>query len=721
MSQSPELTELRPPSAPILSGHYEIRDCLGEGGFGTVFEAWDSKLRRGVAIKRLKNLGDPTQSARLVQEAQLAASLQHPAFVKIYALEDSGEAQSIVMELVHGQTLKQLLGQSPLQERQALEIVRQIAEAMRDAHASGLVHGDLKPSNVMVQPENTVRILDFGLATQADPQATSSVLQADPQGTIAYMAPERLLGQPLRASSDIYALGVIFYELLTGARPFSDLNGLALAAAHMQTSSAQWPYPAAVRASWIQLMRNMTATPVEQRLRTMQQVCEHLAILQGQPETPTPKARVALWRPAWRKPLLSLGAALLLAAGGWWLTRSSPAVRTSLQAVLQPYSEAKELQAGLQALATWDRPGELDKAEKNFTAILSHNQDNVAAIAGLALVYCRRFSTDHQDEIWLRKADAAAKQALHLNDQLALSHIAQADVLAMAGKNETALTAFDRALALDPANIFGISGKINVLHKLRRDDASLASAQEGLRRYPTERVFADQIGTIQYARARFHDAELAFRQSIQIQPDAVYSYANLSAALAAEGKQDEALHVLQQGLQIRPSAWLYGNLGNILFLRSDYIGAAAAFESAVAPAQGSPGDYLGWANLGDTLMWIPGREADARAAYARASELLAPRLSRSPDDVTLLSRMGLYYARSGDKQHSLPLLQRSLTLAPAAAGVQFRAGLAYELLGERQLALAAIKQAIHAGYPVKFIEATPELLALRRDPAYAPR
>nr|WP_229258797.1 serine/threonine-protein kinase [Duganella flavida] len=706
-----------------MSGHYEVRDCLGEGGFGTVFAAWDNKLRRAVAIKRLKNLGDPTQSARLVQEAQLAASLQHPAFVKIYALEDSGEAQSIVMELVHGQTLKQLLGQSPMHERQALDIVCQIAEAMRDAHASGLVHGDLKPSNVMVQPENTVRILDFGLAIQADPQATTSVLQTDPQGTIAYMAPERLLGQPLRASSDIYALGVIFYELLTGARPFSDLNGLALAAAHMQTSSAQWPYPATVRAALIQLMHNMTATPVEQRLQTMQQVCERLAILLDQPaaQTQSPAKRVLRWQPAWRKPVLSLGAALALAAGGWWFARSSPTMLTSLQAVFQPYSEAQEMQVGLQALATWDRPGELEKAEKKFTTILDQNRDNVAAIAGLALVYCRRFSSDHQDEIWLRKADAAAKQALHLNDQLALSHIAQADVLAMAGKNEAALTAFDRALTLDPANIFGLSGRINVLHKQRQDDTALASAQEGLRRYPAERVFADQVGTIQYARARFHEAELAFRQSIQIQPDAVYSYANLSAALAAQGKQDEALHILQQGLQIRPSAWLYGNLGNILFLRNDYIGAAAAFESAVAPTQGSPGDYLGWANLGDTLLWIPGREADARKAYARASELLAPRLSRSPDDVTLLSRMGLYYARSGDKQHSLPLLQRSLTLAPAAAGVQFRAGLAYELLGERQLALAAIKQAIHAGYPVQFIEATPELLALRRDPAYAPR
>jgi tetratricopeptide (TPR) repeat protein len=207
---------------------------------------------------------------------------------------------------------------------------------------------------------------------------------------------------------------------------------------------------------------------------------------------------------------------------------------------------------------------------------------------------------------------------------------------------------------------------------------------------------------------------------LQIQADAVVAYANLSAALAGQNKPEEALHVLQQGLQVRPSAWLYGNLGNTLFLQGDYAGAAAAFEAAVAPARGNPADYLGWANLADTLIWIPGRETDARAAYARAGELLAPRLARAPHDVTLLSRMSLYFARTGDKQQCENLLQQVLALAPDGAEVQFRASLAYELIGERKRALTAIARAARLGYPTKFIDAAPELIALRRDADYGP-
>ena len=167
--------------------HYQIGKCLGEGGFGQVYEAWDSKLCRPVAIKRLKRAA--VTQADLAREARMAASLRHAAFVKIHALEEDGETQSIVMELVPGVTLKEWARASPPTEREALRVVRQIAEAMHEAHASGLIHGDLKPSNLIVEPSGKVRILDFGLAIKNDEQVTASLAQGDPQGTIAYMAP----------------------------------------------------------------------------------------------------------------------------------------------------------------------------------------------------------------------------------------------------------------------------------------------------------------------------------------------------------------------------------------------------------------------------------------------------------------------------------------------------------------------------------------------------
>lgn len=138
----------------------------------------------------------------------------------------------------------------------------------------------------------------------------------------------------------------------------------------------------------------------------------------------------------------------------------------------------------------------------------------------------------------------------------------------------------------------------------------------------------------------------------------------------------------------------------------------------MSPTRGSPGEYLNWANLADALRWLPGRGQEARRAYSKARSLLAPRLARSSNDATLVSRMGLYAARSGEKVQSAQLMARAIALAPTNAYIRFRAGLAYELLGNRQMALAAILDARRLGHPSSLIEAEPDLAALRRDPAY---
>jgi serine/threonine-protein kinase len=198
----------------------------------------------------------------------------------------------------------------------------------------------------------------------------------------------------------------------------------------------------------------------------------------------------------------------------------------------------------------------------------------------------------------------------------------------------------------------------------------------------------------------------------------VRSYTNLATVLMRQNRTDDALRVLQQGLQVHQSADLYAILGTVLFKRGDYVGAADAFENAVSPTRGAPGSYLNWANLADTLLWIPGRGEEARQAYDKARRLLAERLARAPNDVLLVSRMGLYAARAGHTDEARTLIARALSLAPATADVQFRAGLAYELLGDRKQALAAITAALRLGYPAKYVEAEPDLLALRRDPGY---
>jgi tetratricopeptide (TPR) repeat protein len=694
--------------------HYQIRAALGEGGFGQVFEAWDSKLGRKVALKRLKHGASSYGSASLASEARLAASVQHAAFVKIYAIEEDDDSQSIVMELVPGETLKQRLAAGPPGPGAALDIVTQIATAMREAHQMQLVHGDLKPSNVMVDEAGRVRILDFGLASRCD-DATASLAQNDPRGTIAYMAPEMLTGTGSSVGTDVYALGVMLYELLTGARPFAELHGLALAAALVQSTSQQWEYPDDLAPSLRRLILAMTARDRSKRLPDMQAVLAALGAASDQGAGAPGKRRAVPRRGLVVLSALALAAVLLIGAGYWGSKVAG------VPPSLGSFSAAQEVAQGLDALRLYDRPGKLAEASEHFERILARDPGNAAAVAGMSIMYSRRHQSDGQDEVWLRKALAGAQQALKLNGELALAHAAYGIALERDAKSEPALAALAQALALDPNNLFAMLGKVKALIRLRRYDAARSGAEQGLALYPQERSFADLIGQTYFEQGDFGAAERAFRLSLRLQPDAVFAYANLSATLHRQGRTDAALQVLQQGLQVRPNAWLYGNLGTALFARGDYPGAAAAFEDAVSPLKGNPGNYLGWANLADTLLWIPGRADEASQAYAQARKLLAPRLEHAPDDVVLVSRMGLYAARSGDRAGAQVLIEHALQLAPESMDVHFRAGMAFELTGNRQRAIEELRLAVKYGLPEKVIDSEPDLVGLRRDPRYSQR
>jgi len=221
-------------------GPYEITAKLGEGGMGEVYRATDTKLKREVAIKVLPQefTADPERLARFEREAQLLAQLHHPNIASIFGLEESSDVRALVMELVEGPTLADRLTSGPLPLAESLAIAVQIAQALDEAHAKGIIHRDLKPQNVKASMEGTVKVLDFGLAKAMDPLGTASgpgsasQLAASPTltlgatqmgmilGTAAYMSPEQAKGFTVDKRADIWAFGVVLYEMLTGARLF---------------------------------------------------------------------------------------------------------------------------------------------------------------------------------------------------------------------------------------------------------------------------------------------------------------------------------------------------------------------------------------------------------------------------------------------------------------------------------------------------------------------
>jgi serine/threonine protein kinase len=217
-----------------LLGPYRIEAILGTGSFATVFRAWDTTLERRVALKVL-SLGSgatgPTSAATVLAEARAAAGLNHPNICIIHAVDPGELAPMIVMEYVEGQALEDLLAGAPLPNATASSYARQIALGMAEAHRQGVVHGDLKPANVMVTSGGLIKIMDFGLARRqapADGQGPTSNGDESKgiSGTPSYMAPEQVRGLPAIAASDVFSLGLILYEMATGKRAVEESSFL---------------------------------------------------------------------------------------------------------------------------------------------------------------------------------------------------------------------------------------------------------------------------------------------------------------------------------------------------------------------------------------------------------------------------------------------------------------------------------------------------------------
>lgn len=214
---------------PARIGNYRIIGLLGEGGMGSVYEAEQENPNRRVALKVIKpGLAGPDLLRRFEQEAQALGRLQHPGIAQIYeaGTENSGfgEQPFFAMEFIGGRTLIDFCNEEKLDTRKRLELMARVCEAVQHAHQRGIIHRDLKPGNILVDQTGQPKILDFGVArvTDSDAQATRQTDLGQLIGTLAYMSPEQVLADPLEIDtrSDVYSLGVILYELLSGNMPY---------------------------------------------------------------------------------------------------------------------------------------------------------------------------------------------------------------------------------------------------------------------------------------------------------------------------------------------------------------------------------------------------------------------------------------------------------------------------------------------------------------------
>ncbi|MGI5179505.1 protein kinase domain-containing protein [Dactylosporangium sp. CA-152071] len=215
----------------LLNGRYELRSVIGRGGMADVWLAFDGRLDRPVAVKMLHDQGgaDPSIPERFEREAHTAARLSHPSIVAVYDVGVDGVTPYLVMELVQGHSLADELARGPLDPRRAVRIAEQVCDALAAAHDAGVVHRDVKPANILIGDEGRVKVCDFGIARITDRAQAALTAPATVVGTSSYMAPEQVLGEPVDARTDLYALGCVLYAMLTGRPPFTEGSPVQIA------------------------------------------------------------------------------------------------------------------------------------------------------------------------------------------------------------------------------------------------------------------------------------------------------------------------------------------------------------------------------------------------------------------------------------------------------------------------------------------------------------
>jgi len=297
-------------------GSLEVTALIGRGGMGEVYRARDTKLKRDVAIKILPDefSRDADRLSRFQREAEVLASLNHPNIAAIYDLQEANGSRYLVLELVQGETLAERIARGPTPVEEALDIAKNICEALEAAHEKGIVHRDLKPANIKLTPAGQLKVLDFGLAKIAEAQAVTDFSNSPTLvsgsapgvilGTAAYMSPEQATGKEVDKRTDIWALGCVLYELLTGKQAFSGDTVTEILAAVLKSEPDWSALPEATPLHLRSLLRLCLQKDAKKRLRDAADIQIEIEEALTAPATVPPQAAAVAAHRLWRRALL---------------------------------------------------------------------------------------------------------------------------------------------------------------------------------------------------------------------------------------------------------------------------------------------------------------------------------------------------------------------------------------------------------------------------------
>ncbi|HUG55353.1 MAG TPA: protein kinase [Vicinamibacteria bacterium] len=685
---------------------------LGGGGMGEVFLAEDLRLHRQVALKMLRAGGDEGSRHRLLREARVASTLNHPNIAVIYEIDEvadgDGVRSFIAMEYVPGRTLAELARGRPLDVPEAVALVRQVAEALAEAHDRGVVHRDVKSSNVMVTESGRVKVLDFGLA-QYSPRTdeTASTWSRAPHdaagrslvGTVAYMSPEQALGRDLDARTDIFSLGVVLYELLTGEVPFPGGNVVEVIDGILNRD----PPPAVPRGAGAspdlqRVLRRMLAKDREHRYQTLRELCRDLDALSGG----APRRAAA---PA--APVVAVMSLTNITAGpedDWLGTGIAETVTADLKRVegltvvgreriwealrkagaVGAPDETQATRAGRELGARWvvtggyQRLGESVRVTARVTEVETGSVVHSAKVdGGMGEIF------DLQDRI-VGELSSGLRMSLSPPARGAQeTHVVEAYEAYAKGMLNLRIESYE---ALDRAVLF--------FERAVALDAGYARAHLELG------VAYDVKATYLIAPEMHERAIASFRRAIDLSPDLAQAWKELSSALLSLGREDEAVEAVQRALALDPAeASAHAALARAFFIgRADFERAAAEYETALRL-----NPQAGWSALQLAHCAALRRDFARGEAAARQAAALQERMQSGRDGVVIVGsymRLAHLAALQGRPEEALEHLERERRFLQqvdhalrnrTTIELQQRTGAAHLALGHAEEARAAFE------------------------------
>lgn len=443
--------------------HYEILEKLGQGGMGAVYRARDTKLERIVAVKVIgeRMAGDPTARARLVREAKTASALNHPNICTIYEVGEAEGQTYIAMEYVEGRPLSVVAAEGMAADT-VVRYGAQVADALAHAHEKGIVHRDLKSANVMVTPLGRVKVLDFGLAKRMERGSEATVTQEGTiAGTLAYMAPEVLRGEPAEGPSDVWALGVVLYEAAERRLPFQGKTAFEVTSAILREPMP--PLGERVPLGLRVVIQHCLAKEPGARYQRAGEVRAALeAIELMSAPAVAASAPAAVSRRRWLLGGVGTAAVGGAAAAGWlWRRRGGGRPKMS------PNQEANEyFQRAMLFLGTQD---DLPQGRLMLERALQIDPRFSHARAWYGFTHLLMIDEGRSnDSTWLYKAEEEIRRALREEPNLALGHAHLAAVYTYQGRRELARQEAERALEIDPWDRDALVG-LAAIHTLSGD------------------------------------------------------------------------------------------------------------------------------------------------------------------------------------------------------------------------------------------------------------